>query len=167
MYLSSRNATVQFERMWWREQTEAPQSGQLLVLFKPQSFKRFGVRTQLTEASKTNLTIRGLIPPQIKFFQLMSKGKAFSAHCSQAPCCFKEVEWAILCCSAKVAAFADTSSLYSARDVLGLNFPNPIPCLFGWLGNFKSRFTSAFASFTVLVAFQTYLRFAFWSSQVL
>ena len=68
-----------------------PHSGQLLVLFKPQSFKRFGVRTQLTEASKTNLTIRGLIPPQIMFFQLMSKGKAFSAHCSQAACCLKKL----------------------------------------------------------------------------
>ena len=31
--------------------------GSVLVLFKPQSFKGFGVRTQLTEAWKTNFII--------------------------------------------------------------------------------------------------------------
>ena len=65
------------------------------------------------------------------------------------------------------SCFDIISFLFSARDGLGFNFPNPMPCLLGWLGNFKLGYTSAFSFMVAFVAFQTCVSLAFKDSRVL
>ena len=85
-------AKGQLLRMWWIVHCCDGHRTQEEISDKPQSLRREGVFSQFTEAFKTNLATleKGL---QIRFFQEKSKGSAFSAHCSQTPCCFKVNEW--------------------------------------------------------------------------
>ena len=140
--------------MWWIVHCCDGHRKQEEVSDKPQSLRREGVFSQFTEAFKTNLATleKGL---QIRFFQEKSKGSAFSAHCSQTPCCFKVKEWFSHFCSEKDCALFVIIFLLSSTEGFGLKFPNPSPSWFDWPGKQRLSVTSELITFATLVARQT------------